>query len=64
MLGAFGPERRAVCVWAGDAEESESRDGEGEFEREEGDEDFGHFPVAGDEHVSCSCRKNPRTRGA
>jgi hypothetical protein len=41
MLGAFGPERRAVCVRAGDAEESEGRDGEGEFEREEGDEDFG-----------------------
>lgn len=52
MLSAFEPENRPVCVWAGDAEESEGRDGEGKLEHEEGDEDFGCFPVAGDEHLA------------
>lgn len=50
MLSAFEPQRRPVCVWAGDAEEGEGGDGEGEFKREEGDEEFGCFPVASDEH--------------
>lgn len=41
MLSAFGPQSRPVCVGAGDAEESEGRDGEGQLERKEREEDFG-----------------------
>lgn len=59
MLSAFEPEGRPVCVRAGDAKESEGRNGEGKLEREEGDEDFGSFPVAGDEHFCSPCRKSP-----
>lgn len=50
MLGAFIPEYSSIGVWTGDAEESESSDGKREFKTEEGDEKFGRFPMARDEH--------------
>ena len=60
MEGPFAPQQGAVGVRAGDAVDSESGDGEREFEDEEGDEDLGRFPMAGDEHLVGFVRKVQR----